>query len=365
MIPFLASGRRLLLYLAAWIPIAGLLVYLFANPGLFGAGAGPLSWRESVVVVVPLCEFYALLCLSAAYVCRAFPLHSAMPAPLIASHLGAAVVSSALLVALGRSWAAMLERWASMNGLSSRFDGQLGLLFGAGVLLYLLSVAVHYAFIAAEESRQAREGAQQARMLASEAELRALKAQINPHFLFNSLNSISALTTADPKRAREMCILLSDFLRSTLGMGEKPTIPLREELAMLENYLAIERVRFGERLQFHEEVDPASRNMMVPALLLQPLVENAVKHGVSSLLEGGEIRLTAHRSEELLRVAVENDFDPDVPRQRKNGMGLVNVRKRLDARYGEAARMRVDVEGRKYRVEITFPGSAREGAGSA
>jgi two-component system, LytTR family, sensor histidine kinase AlgZ len=252
-----------------------------------------------------------------------------------------------------------------MNGLSGRFDGQLGLLFGAGVLLYLLSVAVHYAFIGAEESRQAREGAQQAQMLAGEAELRALKAQINPHFLFNSLNSISALTTADPKRAREMCILLSDFLRSTLGMGDKATIPLREELAMLENYLAIERVRFGERLQFHEEVDPASRNMMVPALLLQPLVENAVKHGVSTLLEGGEIRLTTHRSEELLRVAVENDFDPDAPPQRKNGMGLVNVRKRLDARYGEAARMRVDVEGRKYRVELTFPGSAREGAGSA
>ena len=106
------------------------------------------------------------------------------------------------------------------------------------ILIYLLSVAFHYVLIAMEESRRAETQASEARVLARDAELKALKAQVNPHFLFNSLNSISALTSIDPAKARDMCILLSEFLRMTLGLGEKSAIPLSEELALLERFLA-------------------------------------------------------------------------------------------------------------------------------
>src|SRR5256884_2648865 len=111
-----------------------------------------------------------------------------------------------------------------------------------------------------EDSRRAEAQATEARILARDAELKALKAQVNPHFLFNSLNSVSALTSIDPSKAREMCILLSEFLRLTLGLGEKTVIPLSEELALLERFLAIEKVRFGARLRVEEKIQEESKS---------------------------------------------------------------------------------------------------------
>src|SRR5258708_23686015 len=115
----------------------------------------------------------------------------------------------------------------------------------------------------------------QTSVLARDAELRALRAQINPHFLFNRLNSISALTSIDGARAREMCLLLADFLRLTLGMGEKTGIPFSEELDLLEKFLAIEKERFGARLRIVEKIDDDANHCIIPALLLQHVLENA------------------------------------------------------------------------------------------
>jgi two-component system, LytTR family, sensor histidine kinase AlgZ len=131
----------------------------------------------------------------------------------------------------------------------------------------------------------------QVRMLTRDAELRALKAQVNPHFLFNSLNSISALTSSDAAKAREMCILLGEFLRRTLGLGEKSAIPLEEEMSLIRAFLSVEKIRFGERLRMEMTVPKECLDFSVPPLLLQPLVENGVGHGIANLVEGGSIRL--------------------------------------------------------------------------
>src|SRR5207245_3163937 len=193
--------------------------------------------------------------------------------------------------------------------------------FGAGYLLYLLSVASQYVILSLEASQEAEARALETSVLARQAELKALKAQINPHFLFNSLNSISALTSIDPARARDMCVLLGDFLRLTLGLGEKATVRLSEELELLQKYMAIEMVRFGARLKVHEEIQEESKVCLLPPLLLQPLVENAVKHGIASLPEGGEIRLAAERQNGRLAIVVENSWDPEAPPRRYGGMG--------------------------------------------
>jgi LytS/YehU family sensor histidine kinase len=219
------------------------------------------------------------------------------------------------------------------------------------LLCYLLSVALHYSMLAVESGKQAE-------ILSREAELKALKAQINPHFLFNSLNSISALTTVDPKRAREMCIRLSDFLRISLRLGEKLSIPFGEELSLASSYLDVEQIRFGTRLRVQNDFDPASSACEVPPLLVQPLVENAIKHGIASLSEGGEILMSARVANERLRFIIENRFDPDAPPMRKSGFGLTNVRNRLTARYGAAARLDIQVEDNVYKVVMTLPCSA-------
>jgi LytS/YehU family sensor histidine kinase len=222
-------------------------------------------------------------------------------------------------------------------------------------VLYLLVAALHYLMAAFEESRQAEAQALQFQILSREAELRALRAQIHPHFLFNALNSISALVVARPEEARRVCILLADFLRRSLTLGARDRVPFGEELALAEDLLAIERVRFGARLQHESRVDEASRACAVPPLLLQPLVENAVTHGIAQCLDGGTVRVEAKRIGDRLRVVIENPRDPDTPGPRGAGIGLANVQRRLEAVYGRAAELRVLAEGPIFRVELSLP----------
>jgi two-component system, LytTR family, sensor histidine kinase AlgZ len=230
------------------------------------------------------------------------------------------------------------------------------MLWAVGILLYVVSVAIHYAMLAMEASAQSEQRAIKASVLARDAELRALKAQINPHFLFNSLHSISALTSMDPAKAREMCLALSDFLRMTLGLGEKVVILLSDELSLLRSYLAVEKIRFGSRMDMKEEVDPAVLNCLVPPLLLQPLIENAVSHGMANLPQGGWIRLTIRENGGgTLLVDVQNNFDPDAPPRRKNGLGLRNVQGRLETRYGKKAKVKINKEAEQFEVELSFP----------
>ena len=198
-------------YLGVWAFVAVMLAGLLRMPGV-------LTWREALIISIPLCLFYEFVCLTPWYMCRQLPLGSGIAARLILHHLGAAALASIM-------WVEMARLIAYPLNLTPRLHLELPHLFVVGLLFYSLSVALHYMLFAVERSKESE-------LLARDAELRALKAQINPHFLFNSLNSITALTTVDPVRAREMCIRLSDFLRNTLGLGERSSISWREELQL-------------------------------------------------------------------------------------------------------------------------------------
>jgi sensor histidine kinase YesM len=346
--PLLTPINRFGLYLLAWVPLAGILIYLMAVPGKLG-------WLDSAVLIIPLCLIYQFVCLSAWYSCKSVPIQKSTSQRLWLTHVLAAAILSLLWVLLAKLLAYGFSQMPSFQGLDQRFASQTPVLFGAGFLLYLLSVASHYVILAIEDSNQAEVRVQETSILARDAELKALKAQVNPHFLFNSLNSISALTSADPSRAREMCILLAEFLRMTLGLGEKTSVPLSEELSLLHRYLAIEKVRFGSRLQMEEDIQEESKSIQLPPLLLQPLVENAVTHGIANLPDGGMVRLTGHAHNGRASLALENTFDPDSTPLRKGGLGLKNVRDRLEARYGKEASLRVSAENGLFRVELSFP----------
>ena len=175
--------------------------------------------------------------------------------------------------------------------------------------VFLLSSVLHYLALAVDASRVAETRAAQAQSLAAQAELRALRAQLTPHFLFNSLNSISALTSADPPAARRMCLLLGDFLRGTLHLSSLERIPLGQELALVDQFLAIEQVRFGERLQLSRAIAPETLAIAIPPLIVQPLAENALRHGVAQRLEGGTVSIEARIEGEELIVSIENPVD--------------------------------------------------------
>ncbi len=328
-------------YLAVCAVLGGLLAALLHFPGV------ALEWKEALAVSEPLFLFFAFVCLTPWYVCRQLPLASSGKFKLAAYHAGAAILASALWIALARVLAYSLK-------LGNRLNPVIPPLIAVGILLYLLSVALHYVLLAMEASRQAA-------LEARDAELRALKAQINPHFLFNSLNSIVALTTSDPGRAREMCIRLADFLRSTLGLGEREFITWHEELNLAQAYLDVEQIRYGSRLQVELHVDQGCKDCLVPPLMLQPLIENAVKHGIATLVEGGTIRLEGLMRNGELRVKIENRFDPQSPPPRRRGLGLRNVRMRLETRFGRLARLETRAQGDLFLVEMTLPCQIKEG----
>jgi LytS/YehU family sensor histidine kinase len=169
------------------------------------------------------------------------------------------------------------------------------------------------------------------------AELDALKMQLHPHFLFNTLHSISALIHADPEGADLMVSRLSDFLRMVLDHAGAQELALRDELAFLERYLEIQRTRYRERLDAAMEIDPETLDARVPNLILQPLVENAIRHAVEPRAAGGRVRVTARRENGTLHLAVRDDGPGlrDAPRS-GNGVGLANTRARLAQLYGGA-----------------------------
>jgi two-component system sensor histidine kinase AlgZ len=346
--PILARGDRLGLYLASWAVIGGLLASTVVRPGGF-------AWGGALVVLVPVTLVYGFICLSSWYVCRATPPRASSVSNLLINIGGASIVASASWLLLGQGWARIVSHVQALADVPALYARDRLLLFTVGMLLYLLAIAVHYVMIAVEESRAAETRALELQLLAREAELKTLRAQIDPHFLFNCLHSISALTGTDPAAARRMCLLLGEFLRTSVKLGAKDRIPFAEELALAERYLEIERVRFGPRLAIDRAIEDGVGTCAVPALLLQPLVENAVTHGVSHLVDGGTVRLEARRTDGELSVAIENRCDPDRPKRPRTGVGLQNVRKRLAAQYGVAASLQIDESADRFRVELRLP----------
>jgi hypothetical protein len=328
--PILARRGRLAAYLVASLPLAAVLTALLA-------GAGTFDLPDAAAVAVPMTLLYAFLSLSVWYPCRAFPLERSKWPLALVTHATAALLTSAVWVFLGAGLARLLESLPAFAGLAGRYAERVPTLFAAGVLFYLVSAGLHYVLISFEAARARERKEAELEILAREAELQALKARIQPHFLFNSLNAVSALIGRDPAGARDMCVGLAGFLRESLAVGERPAIRVGEELSLARQYLDVERIRFGERLVVEEDVESAGSDCLVPPLLLQPLVENAVVHGISTLIEGGTVRLEARRAGNRLRIVVENPFDPDAPARPRGGLGLRIVRQRLDALYGSDA----------------------------
>jgi len=332
--PIFRNATSLGAYLGLWTVLAAAMAALVRIPA-------NLTWSQALSVAIPLCLFYAFVCLTPWYLCRAFPMGSAQVARLLVNQVGAAILACTL-------WIGVAQLLAFAMDLGSRLNSAIPQLVVVGLLLYLTSIALHYALLAVEASREAA-------LQTRDAELRALKSQINPHFLFNCLNSISELTSTDPGRARDMCVLLSDFLRKTLGLGERESITWREELELARTYLDVEQVRFGVRLQVEMQVDDACADCQVPPLVLQPLIENAIKHGIATMVDGGIVRLRSHIENGNMAVRVENSFDPEAPSPRRHGLGLRNVRSRLATRFGDAAHLHLAAEHDRFSAEMVFP----------
>ena len=189
----------------------------------------------------------------------------------------------------------------------------------------------------------------------AEARLQALQARIRPHFLFNSINTISSLIHSHPDTAEEALLDLSDLFRASLG-DEKARIPFSDEVALTRRYLHMESLRLGERLKLDWDTKGIPDGALLPPLILQPLVENAVYHGIEPRTEGGTIRLHGSKIGDLLQLRLSNPLpSPDYPRKHGNRMALENIRERLDAHYGKTAMLSLEENEELFTVNLTLP----------
>jgi two-component system LytT family sensor kinase len=229
-----------------------------------------------------------------------------------------------------------------------RFDLALVMLSFQVVITWLLGLL--------DEQKQVERHRDEVQALAREAELGKLRQQLQPHFLFNSLNSISALAGSDPSQARKMIQQLSDFLRGTIRKDETKPVTVSEELAQLQLYLDIEKVRFGHRLTVDISTAEGCENMMVPPMLLQPVVENAIKFGLYGTVDTVVIRVLVHCEEGLLVISVTNPFDPtESGHSAGTGFGLNSLARRLFLLYGRADLLELKKSGNTFETILRLP----------
>jgi two-component system, LytTR family, sensor kinase len=225
----------------------------------------------------------------------------------------------------------------------------------SGLIGYTVIALVYYLFIYYQNLQEKMRVETRLRMVLKETELNMLKSQINPHFLFNSLNSISSLTITDPEKARDMVIKLSDFLRYSVSNNAATFTSLSEEMANIRRYLEIEKVRFGDKLVFDFHLEGRCRDHQIPAMILQPLFENAIKHGVYESTEQVSIVMDCEYREGYLEITIVNDFDPDAHPRKGTGIGLSNIRERLRLLYKNDKLLRTQSEGKRFSVFLSLP----------
>lgn len=225
-------------------------------------------------------------------------------------------------------------------------------------LFFILWSAIYLAYHLINKSRLQDMKNLQLEASNNEIELKTLRDQLNPHFLFNSLNSIRALIEEDPRIAKSAITTLSNLLRRSLNMGKKPQVSLEEELTLVKEYLELEKIRFEERLQIALNVE-APLDTLLPPFIIQTLAENGIKHGVSKQMEGGTLFISVHQTEQVFTVEIKNPGKISTQENKHdNGIGLVNTRRRLAIQYGNAAHLAIKEKDNEVIVTLIIENNA-------
>jgi two-component system, LytTR family, sensor kinase len=344
--PVLANRVRLIVWWLAWLFLAlGQSVLFYYAYGSFIT----ISLIDSLVSLL----IYSGIGLSLWYPFRFFNTGEVRTTVLISNIVISGAISVSLWVLITKYL--MLLVLPEKNIYQTFWDDTFPYRIGTGVFIYGIIVLSYYLFISL--TNLSEKNAKEARLetLLKETELKMLRSQINPHFLFNSLNSISSLTITDSEKARDMVIKLSEFMRYALSKKDEQPVSFRSELENLRLYLDIEKVRFGDRLSIEENIDENCLEIKMPVMLLQPLYENAVKHGVYESTECVRIKTHAIISERYLKITVSNNYDATPSLKKGTGTGLLNVARRLELFYGDKASIKALKENGIYIVTLYLP----------
>ena len=344
--PVLANRVRLIVWWLVWLFLVSgqSLLFYFAYGSFIYIGI--LDSALSLLI-------FSGIALSLWYPFRFFNTGEMRPTVLISNLVATGAISVGLWVIITKF--VMLLVLPEQNNYQSYWEATFPYRIGTGVFIYGLIILTYFLFESL--SNLSEKNAREARLetLVKETELKMLRSQINPHFLFNCLNSISSLTITDPGKARDMVIKLSEFMRYALSKKDEQPVSLRSELENLRLYLDIEKVRFGDRLSINENIDENCLEIKMPVMLLQPLYENAVKHGVYESTENVRITTLANIIDGYVKITISNNYDDAPSSRRGTGTGLLNVTRRLELSYGNNASLKTLKENGIYTVTLFIP----------
>lgn len=322
--PISKNRSYLITFVTVWVLIFG--IHSFVINFFYGID-GLTSLTDSAIFN----GLFAIIGFNLWYVLRFNLRDSQSVFDVIINHLIIAIVTIAIWLAVG--YFSLYYMYADDQPYIQFLNESLPWRAVTGVFYYLLFIMFYYMILYYEDLQDKLKIEGEMKTLVKEAELNALKSQINPHFLFNSLNSISSLTISDPEKAQEMVIKLSDFLRYSLTHDKDEKTSLKKEFENIDRYLAIEKVRFGHRLNFTWKVPEYCINFEIPNMILQPLIENSIKHGVYHSTEEVLIELSCKKENGFVKIQIANDYDPEATKKVGHGIGLSNIRKRLQLIY--------------------------------
>ena len=344
--PILANTLRLIVWWLVWLLLG------VGQSLLFYYAYGHFSYLSVIDSLVSLL-IYSGIGLSLWYPFSFFNTGEIRASTLVSNLLLSGAISIALWVIITKYLVLLVL--PEQNDYTAYWDATLPYRIGTGVFIYGLIVMSYFLFVSLTNLSEKNAKAARLESLVKETELKMLRSQINPHFLFNSLNSVSSLTITDPEKAREMVIKLSEFMRYALSRKDELPVSLHNELENLRLYLDIEKVRFGDKLTTEELIDPACLDIRIPVMLLQPLYENAVKHGVYESTESVRIRTEARITGGFCEITISNNYDPSPSLKRGTGTGLLNVTRRLEVFYNNKASIKATRENGIYTVILYLP----------
>ena len=349
-----ASWRAWVPYVLAWV----VAIVLFTAQDAYTARAGGPQGLHSILTRQILnWTAWALLVPVVVVLSRRFPVRGVDAGRNVVVHtvLGAiaAIVHSALVAAVYP----LFYYRPSLLALRDVFRDRIYATFGIDLLTYAALAAAAHGFAYARAARERELARSRLAARDAAAELEFLRRQLQPHFLFNALNTVAGLVESDPATARRVTEGLSQLLRVAVRHGSSDLVSLESEVALLEAYAAIQEARFGDRIRFRLACEPAARNALVPTMLIQPLVENAIHHGLSPRAAGGRIDVTIRREGDSVRIDVEDDGVGPDPRGTAENIGLGSMRRRLELLFGEDYSLSLDSRnggGAHARVVLPF-----------
>ncbi len=343
---FISNKYYIFIYVSCWILISGLYFLFFYS-------TYDISINYLVIESLIFNLIYAALALNLWYVVRFNTFETKSGVRIILNHIAAAITVSVGWIIASYMFIYVFfdlspdEQKFLLNGTIIRFI--------IGLLYYLSTIIVFYLIIYYLNFKEKLINETTLQALIKENELKTLKYQINPHFIFNSLNSISSLIIAEDKRAHEMTVKLSSFIRSTLSKNDNQFAKLCEEIKNIELYLEIEKIRFADKFVYSKNIDEKVCNCLIPNMIIQPLIENAIKHGVYESLEPVSISIDATLENDYIKIIIKNTFDIDAIPHKGEGIGLRNVEERLKLIYRQDGLLQINKDCNKFEVTLYIP----------